>query len=149
MLLEGNGGVYNWSIAYYTSADGLSWTIQNAGLPVLDHANGMVGGPWIKKDGATYYLFAHSAVDGNSPTDVYRFTSTDLITWTQYPAGPMLWRYTDDEGRLINGQIADAYIVEVSGTAYLFYSASETTQAADSCIKLATASTAVLTGDWT
>jgi hypothetical protein len=149
MLLEGNGGIYNWSIAYYTSSDGISWAIQNAGNPVLSHTNGMVGGPWLKKDGSTYYLFVHSAVDGNAPTDIYRFTSTDLITWTQYPVGPVLWRYTDDEGRLINGQIADACIVEVGGTMYLFYDASENQATAGTfCIKLATAPTSVLTGDW-
>jgi len=128
MLQE--AGSSPWEIYYYTSADGLTWTIQNSGNPLSTlqvFAAGMYGGPTMAQQGGItipkrnglYELWYHAAPNaGNTPTNIYRATSSDLITWTQ--SGAALTRTgVGDEA----DQIADPSVVVVGNVAYLYYDA--------------------------
>jgi sucrose-6-phosphate hydrolase SacC (GH32 family) len=119
-----------WEIYYYTSSDGLTWSIQNSGNPLTTlqvHAAGMYGGPTmaqqggitIPKRGGLYEIWYHAAPGaGNTPTNIYRATSPDLITWTQ--AGAALTHTgSGDEA----DQIADPAVIVVGSVAYLYYDA--------------------------
>ena len=64
------------NIKYATSSDGINWTIQNGGTPVIS-------GTYLTIDtminiSGTYYLW----VSDSSYTTIRLFTSTDLISWT-------------------------------------------------------------------
>lgn len=117
--------VYNgtiWQIYYYTSSDGLTWSIGNSGnaLTTLQvHAGGMYGGPYLVRQGATYVLYYHAAPgSGVTPTDIYRATSTDRVTWTISPAGAVL---THTGATFEVDQVADPGVLTAGTVAYLFY----------------------------
>lgn len=79
---------------------------------------GGYGNPHVKKLGTNnYWMWAHSTVGATSllPSDIYRYSSHDMVTWTQTPAAvPTAPRTTPDEGAgNAVGQIADAYLLEV------------------------------------
>lgn len=121
MLAEGRSGSI-WEIAYATSSDGVTWALGNGGnqLTTLQvAAGGMYGGPNVFRDGATYHLWYHAAPGaGDLPTNIYHATSTDRITWTQTAPNPVL-TYAGSGFEV--DQVADASVLVVSGTAYLFY----------------------------
>lgn len=125
--------VYNgtiWQIYYYTSSDGLTWSIQNSGnaLTTLQvFAGGMYGGPTMAQQGGliipkragVYEIWYHAAPGaGVSPTNIYRATSSNLITWTQ--TGAVL-THTGSGDEL--DQIADPSVNVVGSVAYLHYDA--------------------------
>ncbi|MGY3211164.1 hypothetical protein [Mucilaginibacter sp. HD30] len=125
MILEGyNAGTGVASLGYYTSTDGIIWT-EYGSNPVLSLSARSWGGPNIHKVGSTFYMWCHgtSVPNSQTPTDLYRFSSTDLINWTINAAGaPILKRLMSDEG--VNnspGQVGDADVVEANGKTYLFY----------------------------
>lgn len=126
MLYEAKRALTGWSIGYATSADGRAWT-KHASNPVITGTGGR-GGPWLKKSGSTYYLWAHmslSAATDPLPTDIYRWSSSDLITWTMIHPWPMIYRRAAEEGaRTAVGQCADVFICEANGIAYVYYSGS-------------------------
>ncbi|MFH1720671.1 MAG: DUF2341 domain-containing protein [Patescibacteria group bacterium] len=139
MLYEASGDV--WKIGLATSTDGRTWT-KSASNPVISET-GSRGGPWINKIGSTYYLWVHGSPTGGLPTDLYRYTSTDLVTWTNSPVGIVLARRTSDEGVGTSvGQVADPTYLEYNGSVYVWYAASSdgTSQSAGQHIKLAIAS---------
>lgn len=110
-----------WKIGYATSSDGLSWS-KSGSNPVIDET-GSVGGPFIYKhaDG-TYWLWGQRSVSGVLPTDLARYKSTNLTSWTRDPAHLVLTRATSDEGNAVTvGQIADPHLVEVNGQVYMFF----------------------------
>lgn len=121
MLAEGRSGSI-WEIAYATSSNGIAWTLGNSGnqLTTLQvFAGGMYGGPWVKMYGSTYHVWYHAAPGaGDLPTNIYHATSTDRITWTRSPSGPVL-TYLGSGFEV--DQVADPCVIVVSGTAYLFY----------------------------
>ena len=78
-------------IGYATSLDGLSWSRQNSGNPVLSTTGGAfdsvaVYGPMVIKDGATLHML-YTGVDGAGVTRIGYATSpaTDGVTWTKTP----------------------------------------------------------------
>jgi hypothetical protein len=112
-----------WTIGLATSSDGLIWT-EYAGNPVLGGGvKGGCGGPEMHMAGTTYAAWVHC---GGLPTEIYLATSTDLHAWTIQRYGGLL-RMTLDEGvRSRQGQVADATLVEVGTSTYLYYSATDT-----------------------
>lgn len=141
MLLEGNSGTV-YSLGYFTSADGITWT-EYGSNPVIS-INGQ-SGPDIHKIGSTYYAWCHGigAPAGLLPTQAYRYSSSDMTTWTQDTAASTFPRRDDDEGpQASGGQVADLSLLEVDGAVYMYYSASRNglLQAGGLRIKLAIAS---------
>lgn len=117
-----------WEIYLYTSSDGLTWSIQNSGNPLTTlqvAGSGMYGGPtfaqqagfYITKRAGVYETWYHAAPGaGNTPTNIYRATSSDRITWTQ--TGVVLtYLGSGDEV----DQVGDPAVIVVANTAYLFY----------------------------
>ena len=138
MLYEGGNvsGVY--SIGLATSPDGIVWT-KDAANPVLT-GTGSFSGPTLYKFGATYYMWLHTSVSSSLPSDISLFSSTDLHTWTPSPKNPIYERVLADEGvNNANGQVADAMPIEVNGSVYLFYDATDAQSAGHSHINMATA----------
>ena len=133
----GTGGTYN--VGYATSADGLTWTRQNSGNAVVTTYGGGAG--YVRKVGAYYYLWTWGGATGCMlPTDIYRHRSTDLISWTPYPAAITFSRGTVDEGAgQAEGQNADECLLEHDGKVYMYYHASEDGSLPQGHIKLAIA----------
>lgn len=128
MLYEARTASGPWKIGLAVSADGITWSKYPA--PVLDFP-GSIGGPSFYKDGKRYFLLAHcSPMPGSFlPTDLYAFTSWDLVNWEVLNGGqPILPRMMLDEGPdnndLINGsQTADPSLVTARGRTFIFYTA--------------------------
>lgn len=130
MLQEELTAGSTWAIYYYTSSDGLTWSIGNSGnaLSTLQvHAGGMYGGPRFAtvdtlltpKVGSVYQLWFHAVnATGNLPTNIYHATSTDKITWTITPATPVL-TYTGSGFEI--DQVAGPVPVQVGTASYLYY----------------------------
>lgn len=127
MIYEADAAGARWAIGYATSADGKAWT-KYASNPVLTRTTTMCGGPQVIKKDATYYMWLHYGVNvtgNNLPTDIGRYTSADLITWTADPANPVYPRRTVQEGYSnLVGQAADVHILQVGQYAYFYYAAS-------------------------
>lgn len=84
--LNGTGSAPNTYLA--TSADGITWAMQNSGNPVLANVFGMDCS--VLKIGSTYYMYgtANQPGQGNpsapnfDPLETVLYSSTDLINWT-------------------------------------------------------------------
>lgn len=121
MLYEGMGAAAVWKIGYATSPDLRTWT-KSGSNPVLSVTGG-IGGPWLTKSGATYWLWVHRSPTGVLPTELYRYSSPDLTTWTQNPSWSVMSRRGSDEGAVGTvGQAADPFLQEVGAQTYLYYS---------------------------
>lgn len=118
MLLEGGGSVLS-AAGYYTSPDGITWTAYS-GNPVIGNGG---AGPFVKKIGNTYWLWGHGNLNSQIlPTDIFRFSSPDMINWTISPNAIVLPRRARNEGGYTtNGQVADPVLVEVDSTVYIYY----------------------------
>lgn len=127
ILYEAKSAGGSWHIGLAASPDGRNW-VKYAGNPVVSGGGqGGQGGPWLTKVGGIYYLWCHQSLVGTNalPTDIYRYSSTNLETWTVSPAYPLLPRITADEGAATEvGQAADPFILLHNGVICLFYSAS-------------------------
>lgn len=135
-----NAGAFH--IGYATSSNGKSWS-KSGSNPVVNET-GSTGGPFVHKaDDGTYWLWVHHAPTGFLPTDIERYKSTNLTSWTKNPADRnTLIRLSADEGvNTTIGQVGDPMLIEVGNQVYLFYSASaDGTQASGAFrIKLAIA----------
>jgi hypothetical protein len=138
MLYEGENvsGIY--SIGLATSPDGIVWK-KDPTNPVLTNGSGSVSGPTLYEFGGVYYLWTHTSVTSNIPTDISLYSSTDLHTWTPSPKNPIYERVLTDEG--VNngyGQVADPMPIEVAGTTYLYYDATSAQSAGYIHINMAT-----------
>jgi len=136
MLYEASDGS-QWRIGLATSNDGLTWN-KSSSNPVLS-SNGSVGGPDIHKIDNKYYCFVHQSPSGTLPTDIYLYSSNDLINWQ--PEHEVLPRTTSDEGAGTSvGQAADPSALSLNGKTYLFFTASSdgTQVSGNAHIKLAT-----------
>jgi hypothetical protein len=139
MLYESNasGGVY--SIGLATSPNGETWT-KSLSNPVLTNGVGSVSHPWFYKSNSIYYTWTHVATSGALPTDIAKYYSADLISWTRSPAGLVYSRLDRNEGVGTSaGQVADVSLVEVGGTTYMYHTAYTDGSTASGKIKLATA----------
>ncbi len=73
------------------------WTQDTFPLSTLrvasDAGGGMYGGPWLTKQGSTYINWYHACPfpASGAPTDIYRATSQDFVTWT-HDASPRIAR---------------------------------------------------------
>lgn len=142
MLYEaktGAGGI--WKIGYATSTNLTSWT-KSGSNPVVSET-GSVGGPMLYKAASgAYWLWVHHSLSSTLPTDLERYTSSNLTTWTKDPLANTLTRGSGDGNGSANGQIADAMLVETGGQVYMWYSGNPdgSVVTGHSVIKLATSS---------
>ncbi len=75
-----------WRIGYATSSDGINWTKQNGGNPVIEPTESWelnnVSFPTVIDDNGTYKMW-YGVGSGDAPTQVAYAYSTDGITWTK------------------------------------------------------------------
>lgn len=126
-LYEALGSDTVWRTGLATSSDGVNWT-KYSGNPTIEFGpNGTCGGPEVHNVSGVYYVWEQCSPMSFEPSDIYRLQSTDLHTFTRSPSWPVLARTTPDEGPgLFDGQVADASMVEVNGSTYMFYDATNT-----------------------
>lgn len=123
MMYEAHTGSGAWKIGYATSSDGRSWS-KSGSNPVVSET-GSVGGPFVYKNGANdYWMWVQSSASGFLPTDLSRYTSANLTSWTRTPPGLVLTRYGTDEGATTQvGQIADIVMLTVGGETWAWMAA--------------------------
>lgn len=148
MLQEAHNGTI-WQIYLYTSSDGLSWSIGNSGNPLTTlqvHVGGTYGGPKlaeqdgiiIPKRNGLYEIWYHAVnATGSLPSNIYRATSPDLITWTISPAGAILSPL--GSGFEID-QVAGPNVIVVGAKGYLFYDGDDNSGAGSASIGAAVGS---------
>ena len=127
-------------IGLATSADGITWT-KYAGNPVLSLTEGSISDPCVKKINGIYYAWVHKSPLNPTPTDGYRYKSTDLINWELDSAS--LYRSVTVEGvygDTSGAQIADLDLVEVGGETYMYYTSMVNQIGTTGTISLVTAS---------
>jgi hypothetical protein len=126
MIYEARTDTATWSIGLARSTNGLTWTKLNGGNPVLTETNNGVGNPDIHKVGNTYYMIMHKAVGSNLPTDIYQYSSTDLIHWSACNNGlPIAQRlYAFEGAQSARGQLADPCYLSANGRTYAYIHAS-------------------------
>jgi hypothetical protein len=141
LLVDKYDGGSGYGQLYYTSPDGITWTIQNGGVPVLTGLG--QGATFLKKIGSTFYVWeGETGGVATLPTDIYRYSSPDMITWTKNGTSPSFPRRETDEGPQTSlGQVQDVYLIDVDSSIYMFYAASRdgNDSAAGQKIKLAIA----------
>jgi hypothetical protein len=83
------------AIFYATSSDGISWTLQNNGQPVLQKGtagawdDAAVADPRVIRVSSTSYVMLYKGRSGTIPR-IGRATSTDGISWTKDAGNPVL-----------------------------------------------------------
>jgi predicted GH43/DUF377 family glycosyl hydrolase len=120
-----NATTHIWHIGLATSSNGKTWAKQ--GQLSLTNTTFVRCGPNVKKIGSSFYMWCHGAdvTNDNLPSDIMRYKSSDLTTWTLDINSTALARSAADEGyTTLVGQCADANLIEVNNKVYLFYSAS-------------------------
>lgn len=129
IMVEAIGDVsgQGWALGLFTATSlAGTWTAY-ASNPVLVGSDdgGMVGGPFITKVGSRYWMWLHQnsgPATPTFPTDIYRYYSDDLHTWTRSPADRPVLRRNDSDGSQSNsGQVADAWLVEADGRTFMYY----------------------------
>ena len=121
MIYEARQSGGSWKLGYATSSDGLSWS-KSGSNPVITET-GSVGGPFVYKNGTNdYWMWTHRSISGILPTDLVRYKSSNLTSWTRNPTDLTLTRYYSDEGNTSSvGQIADIHMVEINGLVYAWF----------------------------
>lgn len=114
-----------WQIGYATGTSPLGpFTVQTFPLPTLSRGDStaMYGGPWITKQDDLWVLYYHASKTQNLPTDIYRATSPDLVTWSP-TAVPLIRRTLAVEV----DQVADFTMAAnpSGGPRYAFWSAQD------------------------
>lgn len=127
MIYEAHTGGVPWSLGLANSTDGVHFT-KYAGNPVVSYSKGGTGapgtnsGPWVTKIGSYYYMWDHISASGALPTQLGTERSSNLVTWTPWPKGPVLVPTTAQEGVGSNvGQVADPSLLAVGALTYLYY----------------------------
>lgn len=141
MIIDGAATGQVYSEGYYTSSDNITWT-QYGSNPVLSGKN--EGSPFLQKVGSTYWIWCGptGTTSSNLPTDIARYSSPDMITWTRNPVENTFKRRTADEGPFTSvGQVQDVYLTAVDTSVYMYYagSADGSQQSGKQKIKLAIA----------
>jgi len=121
-LYDGTGGGTGFKTGLATSNDCITWT-KYASNPIINDVARCRAGNIVKKIGSAYYTWLIGSLDGsNLPSDIYRYRSSDLITWVADPIGAVFSRTQADEGvSTVVGQAADPYMTEIGGKCYLYY----------------------------
>jgi hypothetical protein len=135
-----NGGETAFQIGYANSSDGKTWTTY-AGNPVISGTGSRGGTSDLWVNGATNSVIVHGANLGYLPTNLLKYDSADYMTWTVNPNYYIMIRTGSDEGEgLYTGQMADPFLVERTGTKFLYYHATNDGNAGSTSgtIKLAT-----------
>lgn len=108
-------------IFYATSNNGLAWTIQNSGAPVLPlggaGSDDEYGGwaPCVIKEGSTYYMWYSGSTSAYLYQVIYA-TSSDGITWTKQNSGHTIFPIAGSETAT-----SDSQVVLLGSTYYMFY----------------------------
>lgn len=119
MLYDGMLGSGIWNTGLATSSDGITWTSSGSN-PVLAHC----GGTCVIKVGTYYYLFGIKMPDGNLPSSIVRYRSSNLTVWEPYPYITEISRVGVGEGEDNRvGQVADPFVIVVGNTAYFYFCA--------------------------
>lgn len=118
------------AIFYATSNNGLSWTFQNSGQPVLEKSSTSTDwdGSWVAdarvvKIGVGNYVMLYRGQSATSTPQLGLATSTDGITWTKGAANPVVARGsagTWDDSVIYGGGLT----YDVNGRLHLWYSGS-------------------------
>lgn len=117
------GTNFLFSTGLVTSTDGINWT-KYAGNPVLPNvldagAIARVNGVWYMWTSANQPGQGHPVAPNLDPTEIVRYQSTDLITWTN--AVHSVHRAQPFESLNANtGQVWPASIINFNGKAYFF-----------------------------
>ena len=123
-IYTGNNYTYgSIGLGYATSPDGQTWT-KYASNPVFPDGSAA----FVTKIGSIYYCWFNyvspDQSDGgllDTPSDIYRIQSTDLKNWTNLiPSLPRTLAF-EGPGAGTPGQTGNPWLVEVSGTTYMFY----------------------------
>lgn len=119
----------NYSVGLASSPDLVTWT-KDPGNPVIPDggSNGAspANGKNVVLNGGLYYMWGFGAPSSNLPTDHKLFTSPDRTTWTAYANNPVYQRVLPNEGvNLSVGQVADPRMVEVGGSTFMYYDATD------------------------
>jgi hypothetical protein len=73
----------------------------------------------VIKNGSTYYCYLLEAYNGNLPTEIFLYESTDLHTWTLNNTDPQI-AITQTSWEI--DQVADPSVLDnINGTSYIFY----------------------------
>lgn len=126
MLVEGFTGSV-WQIFLATSTTGVAFTLANSGNPLTTlrvASGGAAGGPCVlqsvQRRNGLYHVWIHAAPSsGNLPTDIYHFTSRDLITWSMVGSGAVITHAGVDPDF---DQVADPWLIEVGGVTHMYAS---------------------------
>jgi hypothetical protein len=122
MIYEAKRAGGAWHLGYATSSDGTSWS-KSGSNPVLNET-GSNGGPFIYKDAAgTYWMWTQRAISGELPTDIARYSSTNLTSWTRNPYNYVLTRTSIGGNGSDNGQFADITMLTVGDQTYAWFGA--------------------------
>lgn len=123
-IYEARSGTGAWHLGYATSTDGKTWS-KSGSNPILNEA-GSTGGPFVYKAADnTYWMWVHRSVSSTTPTDISKYYSTNLTTWTRSPLNDTLQRSASDEGNgSANGQLSDIHMLTVGGQTYAWIGAS-------------------------
>jgi hypothetical protein len=85
------------AIYYATSSDGLSWTFQNSGQPVLERSSPTSNwdGLWVAdarvvKLGVGRYIMLFRGTSASTPPQIGLATSTDGVSWTKNGSNPVI-----------------------------------------------------------
>jgi predicted GH43/DUF377 family glycosyl hydrolase len=121
MWYTGSDG-FNERIGYATSSDGVTWTRQNSGNPVMDHGTANdwdsfgAGDPWVIDDGGTLRMW-YTGSDGLNNRIGYA-SSANGITWVKNSAAVLdlgdFFKF-DEDG------VSAPTVVKVGGTFYMWY----------------------------
>ena len=123
-----NTNEYRYDIGYAYSPDGINWTKHpNRVLQVGSSSewdSGFLEGPSVIKDGNTYkmwYCGYDAIVNGNSTdgkANIGYATSADGISWTKYPANPIIVTGTNSWD---STYVQDPHVIKENGEYHMWF----------------------------
>jgi hypothetical protein len=123
ILYDARTGSGPWHEGYATSSDGTTWS-KSGSNPVINET-GTTGGLFrYKAADNTYWVWGQRSASGILPTDISRWRSTNLTSWTRDPANSTLTRTSTDGNGGFVGQLADPCMLTVDSQTYAWMAAS-------------------------
>lgn len=135
MLYQGARSTTTWQMGLATaSSPNGPWTkyVSNPVVTTSEGPGGAITGStsaYVDANGNVWIWPQGSGYSGTDlPTDIYRMKGDSAwVTWRLSPILPVIPRLSSIEGiGNVNGQVADASVVQANGKTYLFYSTLET-----------------------